>query len=107
MMKNLKLVLPALALILGLGIVFTQSAFKGKTKTPVVYEYTSNSHLPADIKDIDNWEVADLETPSCGEAGELVCRYQFEGDMTDFQNYLEAPTTIATDINDNALNKKQ
>lgn len=106
-MKRNKLFVGLAALLVAFGVVFSMSAFKTNVKTPVVYEYTSNSHLPADIKDIANWEVADLETPSCGEEGSLVCRYQFEGDMTDFQNYLEAPTTIATDINDNALNKKQ
>ncbi|TCC94190.1 hypothetical protein EZ428_05270 [Pedobacter frigiditerrae] len=106
-MKNLKKLLPVIAVVLGLVIAFGTSAFKAKVKTPVVYEYTSNSHLAADIKNIANWEVADLETPSCGESGDLVCRFSFEGDMTDLQNYLEDTATDVADINDNAINKKQ
>lgn len=103
MMKNLKKLLPVIAIVLGLGIFFGASAFKSRVKTPVVYEYTSNSHLPADIKNIANWEVADLETPSCGDEGNLVCRYQFDGDMNDLQDFLELSSTTATTINSNAI----
>lgn len=106
-MKRNKLFVGLAALVVAFGVVFSLSAFTTNVKTPVVYEYTSNSHLPADIKDIANWEVADLESPSCGESGDLVCRFSFEGDMTDLQNYLEDTTTDVADINDNAINKKQ
>lgn len=107
-MKNLKFLLPLFAIILGTGIVFTSSAFKAKSsKTPVLYQYTSNSHLPADIKNIANWEVADVESPSCGDEGSLVCRYEYEGDMNDFQDFLELPATTATSINSNAIAVKQ
>ena len=105
---NKKLVYGFVALCLAFGLVFSMSAFKVQTlKTPVLYEYVSNSPLSADIKDIANWEVADLQQPSCGEEGALVCRYEFDGDMVDFQSYLENPGTTATAINDNAVNKKQ
>jgi len=88
------------ALVMVFGLVFTVSAFK--TKVPVVYAYTSNSSLEADIKDISNWEVADPQSPACSD-GSLVCRYEFEGDMGDFQDFLELPSTTASTINNNAI----
>ncbi|MNK34408.1 hypothetical protein D3C87_529140 [compost metagenome] len=100
-MKTSKLFLGLAALVIAFGLVFSMSAFK--VKAPVVYAYTSNSHLAADIKDIDNWEVAVPGSPSCAEEGNLVCRYEFEGDMTDFQDFLELPGTTATLINSNAI----
>lgn len=67
MMKNLKLVLPALALILGLGIVFTQSAFKTPKKTTYEYfKYNGTTFDETNYRNISNWEhVTDPEAPSC------------------------------------------
>jgi hypothetical protein len=89
------------AIALVLTTIFTVSAFKAKV--PVVYAYTSNSHLETDIKDIGNWEVAAPESPACDQEGSLVCRYEFDGDMNDFQDFLELPSTTATAINSNAI----
>ena len=100
-MKRNQLFVGLAALMLAFGLVFGMSAFK--TKTPVVYAYTSNSHLPADLKDIANWEVAEPGSPACDQEGSLVCRYEFEGDMSDFQDFLEQPSTTATTINSNAI----
>ncbi len=89
------------ALCLAFGLVFSVSSFKRKAS--VVYAYTSNSHLSADIKNISNWEVADLQSPGCSEEGSLVCRYEFNGDMNDFQDFLELSSTTAASINTNAI----
>ncbi len=105
-MKNLlkKSAIVAATLVFALGLVFTQSTFKTK-KVPVIYQYTNPSALSADIKNIANWEVVDQQTPSCGEEGELVCRYEFEGDMEEFEDFLDV--TAASYINENALATKE
>lgn len=105
-MKNFKnLTLGLAALCLAFGLVISTSAFT--KKDPILYQYTSNSSADVDILDIDNWEPVDGGTPGCGTAGSLVCRFYFEGDMNDFQNYLENPLTTAAHINSNAATKKQ
>jgi hypothetical protein len=107
MMKNLlkKSILGASALVFGLALVFSQSAFKTH-KDSVVYQYTYPSASPADIRNILHWEVADLESPSCGEEGPLVCQYTFEGDMGDFQEFIEDEDNTITEINTLATARK-
>jgi hypothetical protein len=107
-MKNLlkKSILGAAVAVFGLTLVFTQSAFKIQ-KDDVVYQYTNPSHSSVDIKNILNWEVADLESPSCGDEGTIVCQYTFSGDMEDFQEFLEDPGTTATQINLDATATKE
>jgi len=92
------------ALLLAFGLVLGLSAFK--TKTPILYQYTSNSSNDADILDIQNWQPVDENSPNCGTAGSLVCRFYFDGDMSDFQDYLENPSTTAAHINGNAESTK-
>ncbi len=64
MMKNLKLVLPLFAIILGLGLVFTQSAFQVSNKsTTLRYRYIGNDE--AGLKTLSNWqEIAPEDTPA-------------------------------------------
>lgn len=102
-MKNLKKLLPIFALVLGFGLVFTQSAFKSVQKnTPVEYQYTSNSNLEEDMQDIDNWEVVDEETPSCPSGSVKPCRYSYDGDFAAFLS-----GTTKTHLIDNAQTLKQ
>ncbi|MBC7616976.1 MAG: hypothetical protein H7202_12995 [Pedobacter sp.] len=46
-MRNLKKLLPLFAFVLGLGLVFTQSAFTGKSATPTHYNNAATG-MPAD-----------------------------------------------------------
>ena len=46
-MKNLKKLLPLFAFVLGLGLVFTQSAFTGISATPTHYNIAATG-MPAD-----------------------------------------------------------
>ena len=46
-MRNLKKLLPLFAFVLGLGLVFTQSAFTGKSATPTHYNNAAIG-MPAD-----------------------------------------------------------
>ena len=46
-MKNLRKLLPLFALVLGIGLVFTQSAFTVKSTTPTYYNIAA-SGMPAD-----------------------------------------------------------
>lgn len=104
-MKNLKsLIFGLAALCLAFALVFSVSAFK--SNAVVLYQYTSNSSSEEDILDIENWQPVDENSPSCGTAGSLVCRYSFDGDMNDFQAFLENPTTTAAQINSNAESTK-
>jgi hypothetical protein len=108
MMKNLlkKSILGATVAVFGLALLFTQSAFKVQ-KDDVVYQYTSSSNEEEDILDINNWEVADIESPSCGETGPLVCQYTFAGNEVAFQAFLEDEETTAAQINLDATAHKQ
>ena len=102
-MKNSKKLLPVLALVLGLGLVFTQSAFtKGKVNTPVVYQYISNSSTEAAMKDIDNWQIVDSETPSCTSGEAKPCRFVYDG---DFDSFLQG--TTKSHLIENAQTLKQ
>lgn len=95
-----------LAVVLGLGLVFTQSAFKS-VKTTTVYHYMSDSPEEEDLRTISNWEASDPGSPSCGLDGDLVCRYEFDGNLTAFQAFIEDPgTDVQADINENALTTK-
>ncbi|RZL13718.1 MAG: hypothetical protein EOO89_17085 [Pedobacter sp.] len=105
-MKRNKILFGLVALCLAFGLVISVSAFKSK-KDVHQYQYISSSTLAADILDISNWQEVDANTPSCGEAGALVCRYEYEGEMSDFQDFLEDSGTTASLINTNAIAKKQ
>ena len=101
-MKNSKKInFGLLGLILGLGLVFTQSAFKS-AKAPVQYQYISNSHLPADIKDINNWQAVSSNSPACGEGDEVVCRYTYDGNTAAFSSFLSQSSTTPTLLRSNA-----
>ena len=91
-MKTLKKLFPLAAIVLGLGLVFSQSAFKAKTNTVWVFDGTSISQA----KDADLYHV-DMDAPSC-ELGESVpCKITSAGTSTDknvLQSYLN---TFPTD----------
>lgn len=71
-MKKIKLILPALALILGLTVVFTQSAFKSNTKKADVYwQYNQNSD--AGIRTGTNYTLTSAPDEVGCDGSELPC----------------------------------
>ena len=79
MMKNLKLVLPVLALVLGLGLVLTQSAFKStssnQAKTATYWRFDSTDI--SDLRDATKYvQITDPEAPSCEDGDDLPCVLQ-------------------------------
>lgn len=86
-MKNRKLMLSLVALV-GFGSFVTLNAFKNVSKTPTVYQYLSSSSAEEDLQNINNWEEVDGSTPSCGTAGTLVCRYEFNGNIDAFESFI-------------------
>ncbi|WP_316825027.1 hypothetical protein [Pedobacter miscanthi] len=103
-MKNRKLMFGLVALI-GFGSLVTLNAFKSIQKTLPQYQYMSSSSSATDVRNIANWEEVDGSTPSCGTSGSLVCRYEFDGDVDEFKDFIadKTPTFLAN----NALSKKQ
>jgi hypothetical protein len=88
-MKNLKKLVPVIALILGLGIAFGATAFKpSKDPVTLTYRYIGTDELG--LTDIDNWEpIPANETPlPCDPGTELPCIVSFTDeeydDITDF-----------------------
>jgi hypothetical protein len=64
----------------------------------------SSSSAEEDLQNIANWEEVDGSTPSCGTAGSLVCRYEFEGDIDAFESFISEKD--AQYINGHALSRK-
>ncbi|RBQ07596.1 hypothetical protein [Pedobacter miscanthi] len=102
-MKSRKLMLSLVALV-GFGSFVTLNAFKNVSKTPTVYQYLSSSSDEEDLHNINNWEEVDGSTPGCGTSGNLVCRYSFEGNISEFEEFIEDKTPVF--LTDNALTKK-
>jgi hypothetical protein len=101
-MRNFKNLLPLIAIILGLGLVFSQSAFKSgvkQSKTEVMFQYQDADD--SRIDDGDAWtEVTELTVQECTEGITLPCVVKFDtGDYADIDAYLLAHPT-AQDILD-------
>jgi hypothetical protein len=103
-MKHIKKSLALFILLSGIGSAFIFSAFKDDIPR---YQYLSNSKDEIDIKNISNWKLVDDESSDCGLAGSLVCQYSFDGDIHDFQSFLELPSTTAVMINAGAESTKR
>ncbi len=103
-MKNRKFIFSLVALI-GFGLFFTLNAFKSIKKTVTQYQYLSSSSSPNDLHNIANWEEVDGSTPSCGTTGSLVCRYEFDGDIDSFEDFIADKTPMF--LANNAVSKKQ
>lgn len=92
-MKNLKKLVPVFALVLGLGLVFTQSAFKA-SKTTMTYQYDRNDAVGID--DPAHWnDLSVSPQESCSEGTTLPCIVQF-----DSSEYADLDAFLAT--NDDA-----
>lgn len=104
-MKNSKNLLPLAAIVLGLGLVFTQSAFKSPVKqstTELMYQYQDTDD--ARINDEDAWAPVTPESESCGEGSTLPCIVKFQtSEFATIGAYLAAhpdvPTILADDDN--------
>lgn len=102
-MKNLKKLLPVIAIVLGLGIFFSASAFKSNQHTTTVkYRFTGTS--TADLHDISKWDdVSAQPTPTPCEVGtELPCLVEFQtSEYDNIQDFLDqnedVSDMIATD----------
>ncbi len=105
-MKNLKKSVVVLVSLLSFVLLATASTLK--INSPIqLYQYQSSSKAESDIKNINNWVMVDDEGSNCGATGNLVCTYEFEGDINAFQHFLEQPTTTAALINDHAVSTKR
>lgn len=103
-MNKRKLMLGLVALV-GFGSFVTLNAFKNIQKTVPQYQYLSSSSSPNDLHNIANWEEVDGSTPSCGTTGSLVCRYEFDGDIDSFEDFIADKTPMF--LANNAVSKKQ
>ena len=103
-MLNRKLFFSLVALV-GFGLFFTLNGFKNTA--PIQYQYTSNATASSEIKNIDNWEEVDGNTPGCGNEGNLVCRYEFDGDLNAFETFLNSSSTTPQSLLDGATATKQ
>lgn len=97
-MKNLKKLIPVAAFVLGIGLVFTQSAFKSASSLKT-YQYDDNTS--ANLFDRMAWIDLDVEEAiSCTEGDDLPCTVQFDtSEYADIDAFLTAnntPTLIAT-----------
>lgn len=102
-MRNLKNLLPVFALILGVGLVFTQSAFTAKTNTYWVFDGTSIN----DVKDASQYH-EDMDAPSCTTGDNLPCKLETDASINDetaLQTYLNTfPSNSA--VRDAAIGKR-
>ncbi|MBB2144590.1 hypothetical protein GM921_03780 [Pedobacter sp. LMG 31464] len=95
-MRKLKNLLPLIAIVLGLSLAFTQSAFKfsDKKRSTQYFKYTGTTFNETNYRDIDNWEyVTDPEEVSCiGETN--ICVLSVDSDN------LTAPGTMLEKLDD-------
>ncbi len=97
-MKNLKNLLPALALVLGLTFAFTQIAFKSDVKksTTLKYRYIGNDETG--LTTLANWEdVSNEPSPEACESGtEIPCLVVFEdNEYDDINDFITVNNTNA------------
>lgn len=97
-MKTLKNLLPLFAIVLGIGLVFTQSAFKSTITKTYQYQQANNDRL----FDETAWADLDIEeSQSCSEGSTLPCVVEFEDtEFADIGEYLEAYPTRMDILND-------
>jgi hypothetical protein len=93
-MKKLKFPLLGLGLLFAVSAVFafaipgnnTEKVNNVKKVTPSPYHYKSSSTNLVDMQNISNWEEAD---ESCGTSGTKPCVIFYEGDLSQFNAYLQ------------------
>jgi hypothetical protein len=100
---NLKKLTFGLVALVGFGLMITLNAFTGaKNAKTIQYQYISNSANPTDVKNIANWQEVDGNSVGCGDSGDLVCRYSYNGDIEAFEDFLALPTTTPSFLADHA-----
>jgi hypothetical protein len=87
-MKNLKNLLPVLALVLGLGLVLTQSAFKSVKTDQYTFRYNGPDYAQANVENEANW-VHD-ESVTCVDAPQKACSIVVD------QAFVNNPSTTPT-----------
>lgn len=99
-MKNFRKLIPLFALVLGLGLVFTQSAFKNTHTDTLKYRF--NGHNFQQLEDADKWDnISEEDEPEGCEPGtELPCIVEFdESTYADIEAFLIANPTVQDMIN--------
>jgi hypothetical protein len=78
-MRNLKNLLPLFAVLIGFGLVFTQSAFKNADKKATL-TYRYNGSNAAGVTTAANWTdpSVDPDPQGCAAGTEIPCLVQFE-----------------------------
>lgn len=97
-MKNLKLILPALAIVLSLGIVFTTSAFSSADQKIQTLKYRFIGTSESDLTNPTKWQnVSEESNPESCEVGtELPCLVQFnDNEYSDIADYYSTHDTAA------------
>lgn len=92
-----KLNLGLVALLLGFGLVLTQSAFTPKEQA-TRYRYVNNT--ATDIDQVSSWEPITGSEPSCGVETDLPCVIMVDGDLA---TYLEEHDTVTKILSSDEL----
>lgn len=100
-MKNLKSKLPFLTLLLGMGIVFFQSAFTVKPEKRVSTYWRFDSSSSSDLRDGTEYtNISDPDAPSCPTGTDLPCVLEVDESI---DTEAELTTYLATFPNDAAI----
>lgn len=104
-MFNIKNLIPAITLVIGLSIFFGASAFKANQKsTNLKYRFVGDT--PAGLHDLANWEdISSEPTPTPCEVGtELPCIVEFETSAYDnIEDFLDQNETVIDMVNTNKV----
>lgn len=111
-MKNLKIKLPFLTLLLGLGIVFVQSAFTAKPSSRLDTYWSYNPGDDSAIREGESYtKITDPDENSCPPGFDLPCVLTTPESVVsneDLEDYLKDTDTFPTDasITSSATHKK-
>ncbi|RZK37834.1 MAG: hypothetical protein EOO90_24145 [Pedobacter sp.] len=98
-MQNLKKMLPLMALVLGMGLVLTQSAFKTTKTDQYTFRYNGPNYSQANVENEANW-IHD-ESVACTDVPQKACSIKVDASFVN--NPLTTPTlksslNLATDL---------
>jgi hypothetical protein len=91
-MKNLKKLLPVIAVVIGLGIFFGASAFKSINQKTTTLKYRFTGTSTTELHDISKWDdVSAQPTPAPCETGdELPCLVEFQtSEYDNIQDFID------------------
>lgn len=104
-MKRLKFLLPLFMLLLGIGLVFTQSAFKKTEKfSTLKFRYTGSD--ASGLHTVGNWQdVSTQPNPEgCDPGEEIPCLIEFDtSQWSSLSAYLSANSTLQDMVDSGAI----